>query len=485
MHSAQTPRRRIQRLNPASNLHSVKCVCSWLDALLSFEAGGSARVRLLRSVCQEALHQHDRHSVLAHPLPSSFTLSTLETISLVPATSILLILGTISAYTFHLLGRLTAVANNETAKDGGPAVTGIGQLWDREVGTSTSWLVGSAVALTCFCTCLAYSIILGDTFVSLAKTIGLEGLYANRRFHVAAVSLLGVYPLCCLKSLAALAPVSIGGVVGILVTCAVMTMRALPGGGYSSVATAAATSYLPSLPPDLRPSFGVAGLRGLKSLLVMSSMTATAYLVHVAGPEFYQTLRRPTPKRFGKLSAIGFGGTALISACIMSVGFLTFGGASKGMILNNYSTLDGGATLCRLLMAVSLLGSYAFMSNAMKKAYYGIFRRGREITDEVHYRTTRWSVGILTALALLVDDAGFVVSATGAVLGSCLIYMIPSYMFLKSTKRRVEDGSLQRTRTLTVERWWNRGLIALGAFLGSAGLYMSVLHSFFPHMLNS
>lgn len=357
----------------------------------------------------------------------------------------------------------------------------MGQLWDLEVGSSTSWLVSMAVMLTCFGVSLSYSIILGDTLSSLAQTAGLSGIFTTRRFNVAIISLLGVYPLCCLKSLAALAPVSISGVVGIVMTCIVMTIRALPGGAYSSAT--AATNYVSSLPTELRPSFGVTGLRGPRSLLVLASMTATGFLVHMSGAEFYQTLQNNTLARFGKLSAVGFGGTALINAFMMSMGFLTFGGASKGMILNNYSTIDAGATLCRLLMGVSLLGSYAFLSNAMKKAFYQIFYKGKEVTDKMHYRTTQLSVGVLTALALLIDDAGFVVSVVGAVLGSALIYMIPSYLFLKSTKRRIDNGSLTPSKTLKIERWFNIGLIGLGAFLALAGAGMSVVNSFFPHLL--
>ena len=404
--------------------------------------------------------------------------------ALIPTTSILLLLGTISAYTFHLLGRLTAIVDDERSKkkDGSSStsVTSIGQLWDHEVGTSSSWLISLVVLITCYGTCLAYSIILGDTFKSLAETAGLSGLLSTRRFNVAAISLLGVYPMARLKSLEALAPASISGVVGILVTCIVMALRAMPGGAYSA---GRATNYLASLAPGLRPSHGVTGLRGPKSLLVISSMLATAFLVHMSSPEFYQTLKDKSPARFAKLSTIGFVCTAGISALMMILGFLTFGGASKGMILNNYSTLDSGATICRLLMGVSLLGSYGFLSNAVRNAYYQISYKGKEITDAIHYRTSRLLVGSVTALALLMNDAGFVVSVNGAVLGSALIYIIPAFLFLKSTERRVAEGALKVSSLLRIERWWNRGLISLGAFLALAGAWMSVVNSFFPHLL--
>ena len=432
--------------------------------------------------CPRPLSSHPRIVQCSSSCRSSCRHNTRK--SLVPTTSILLVLGSISAYTFHLLGRLTAVAAAESKGDDGAEVTSIGQLWDREIGKSTSWLVSLVVMITCYGTCLAYSITLGDTFRSLAETAGLKGgALSTRRFSVSAISLLGVYPMCRLRSLAALAPVSVIGVAGILATCVVMAARALPGGAYSHSAAAAA-SYLPSLPPGLRPSFGVTGLRGPSSLLVVSSMAATAFLVHMSSPDFYRSLEDPTPARFAKLSAVGFAVTVAISSLMMCLGFLTFGGASKGMILNNYSTLDAGATLCRLLMGVSLLGSYGFLSNALKNAYYQIFHPGvSEVSDAVHYRTSRWLVGSVTALALLTNDAGFVVSINGAVLGSALIYVIPSFLFLRSTKRRVGNGTLECTTALKIERWWNKGLIGLGAFLALAGAYMSVVNSFFPHLL--
>ena len=46
------------------------------------------------------------------------------------------------------------------------SIRSIGQLWDHEVGTLSSWLI-SLVVLT---------ITLGDTFKSLAETAGLSGL---------------------------------------------------------------------------------------------------------------------------------------------------------------------------------------------------------------------------------------------------------------------------------------------------------------------
>lgn len=90
--------------------------------------------------------------------------------STIPACIILLSLGTISAYTFHLIGRLIQICNAESSSGEEERVTSLGQLWDREIGESTSYLITLVCFLVCYGTCLAYSIILGDTFGSLVDS---------------------------------------------------------------------------------------------------------------------------------------------------------------------------------------------------------------------------------------------------------------------------------------------------------------------------
>lgn len=90
---------------------------------------------------------------------------------MVPAIFIFVALGSISAYTFHLIGRLVQVANSESSSTDSK-VKSLGQLWDKEIGESTSYLITLACFLVCYGTCLAYSIILGDTFRSLAESAG-------------------------------------------------------------------------------------------------------------------------------------------------------------------------------------------------------------------------------------------------------------------------------------------------------------------------
>ena len=59
---------------------------------------------------------------------------------------------------------------------------------------------------------------------------------------------------------------------------------------------------------------------------------------------------------------------------MMSFGFLTFGSSTLGVVLNNYSPLDTGARLCRMLMAVSIVGSYPFVFGGMKRGYFDLIK---------------------------------------------------------------------------------------------------------------
>lgn len=86
----------------------------------------------------------------------------------------------------------------------------------------------------------------------------------------------------------------------------------------------------------------------------------------------------------------------------------------------------------------------------------------------------RAGLGAVTVLALLLKNAGFVVSFNGAVMGSAIIYLFPSMMFLKKNKG---------VQNMRVERLFNQALVALGVVLGVVGGAVTVLSSFFPHLL--
>jgi amino acid permease len=173
--------------------------------------------------------------------------------------------------------------------------------------------------------------------------------------------------------------------------------------------------------------------------------------------------------RYKSLVTLSFAVTCLLNILIMATGYLTFGTASQGVILNNYASTDKWATLCRALMAFSVIGSYPLVFRGMRISF-------QELTGMGGKSATRVLLAGITAGALSLKNAGFVVSFNGATMGSAIIYIFPALMYLQLAKQGVT--TLRRG-----EKTFNKTLIALGCFLGVAGGGVSILDSFFPGVL--
>lgn len=110
--------------------------------------------------------------------------------AIVPAALIIAALGAVSAYTFVLIGRSCAETGAESYE----------QSWARTVGQKSAWVPAGACVATCFAGCLAFTIIIGDSFAALAKTFGAPALVASRSNIIMAVSAAVLLPLSLLKS---------------------------------------------------------------------------------------------------------------------------------------------------------------------------------------------------------------------------------------------------------------------------------------------
>lgn len=109
---------------------------------------------------------------------------------MIPAAGIIACLGALSAYTFVLIGRSCSDSKAESYE----------QSWARTVGRKSAWLPAGACVATCFAGCLAYTLIIGDSFSALAKTFGAPAVVANRSNIILAVSATVLLPLSLLKS---------------------------------------------------------------------------------------------------------------------------------------------------------------------------------------------------------------------------------------------------------------------------------------------
>ena len=184
--------------------------------------------------------------------------------AVVPALALIAVIGVLSAFGFATIGRVCAYTG----------ATSYSEAWSHAVGETTSWIPSwSATLMTSFA-CLAFSMVLADTFCALLGT-------DQRTQVLLGLTTLILLPLCWMKNLASLAPFSLLGVTGMLYTGLAMARRYLDG-SYGEEG-----SLLESVPEGLQPMFGNDGWQSVfqPSSLILVCMLSTAYMAHFNAPK--------------------------------------------------------------------------------------------------------------------------------------------------------------------------------------------------------
>jgi len=431
-------------------------------------------------------------------LPAGLAAASNAPSALVPANLLLIFLGVASGYTFNLYGRLT----HATQSTGG-----MGDLWhtimDDKEHVNTSAVVSWANLIYCFGVAVCFSLVFGDAFAQLLQSTGqFPAWVATRQTCILTVTLTVLVRLCNLSSLAKLAPVSVLGVLGTVFTTAFLGWRcpavcasspyAVPHAGF--LATAAA-----------QPTFSTYNRLHTPAPLLLFAMSCVALMAHFSAGDLYRSLKpvggknnnipanadSTTMRKFNSMTIMGYGAVMVVNALAMTFGFLTFGGNCEGVVLNNYSTRDLGATLSRLFIAVSVIGTYPLIISACRSSYLELFgsnnkrqqqQENAAASKAQNSRITSMLLALATGIALVAKDVGFVVGFNGALMGSTIIYTFPSLLFLKWSKTRIARGESMH-RWIGLERWFCRFLVLFGVGAAIVGSGVSVISSFYPHLL--
>jgi amino acid permease len=247
----------------------------------------------------------------------------------------------------------------------------------------------------------------------------------------------------------------------------------------SSSSKAPATSLAMSLAPSFRPRFGTLGAKGALTpqVAIFIGMLSTAYMAHFNAPKFYTELKsNPNSKqshvqRFAIVVATSFALSIGIFGAVASFGFLTFGAASSGVILNNYAAKDVWMNISRLAVTTSLLFSYPLAFLGFRDGVLDLF----QVKQRPAWKINGLTVGLLsmiTVLALIIPDVSFVLSFAGATLGNALIYILPAFMFRGAVQQQPKDSPNQKRLQQEVKlALANAGL---GAVMGLLGAKMAI-----------
>jgi len=376
-------------------------------------------------------------------------------IAIVPSLAVLLFIGALSAYTFSIIARVGDKVGASTYRD----------TWAKVFGTKTVFLPDLTVVFMTACAALCYAIIIGDSFAGIATLAGAPALLQKPNAWIILLSAFLLLPLALLRDLSSLAIGSVIGTAGTLYTALFMALRAVDGtyapGGKFHLAISEAS----------RPAFAAAGAAPLMNtrVFVLISMLASAFLAHYNAPKFYQELTPPADgssklPRWNLVCAAAFGGAAALMGGIMAAGYLTFGSAAQGLILNNYATSDTLAFVARVGIGASIIFSYPLNFVGLREGVLGMFgaqEAGKK--NVVHVALTVGLLCLMNGAALFMKDLGLVVGLGGAILGSALVYIFPALMAIGEDKGAVPSR---------VEKAANYGLAALGVFFAGLGAVM-------------
>lgn len=323
--------------------------------------------------------------------------------------------GMLSAYGFSLIGRACAYTG----------ATSYRQAWERAVSPKTAWIPAAACFLVTTCSVMAYSMILSVTLPSLASSF--LGIVISRTQALIGVTVFALLPLCLMKSLKSLGPFSLVGILGMIYTSVAMFIR-YKDGSYG-VSGEFASGLDPSLAPRFGPSESLSDVIN-PNLFLLVSMLSTAFMAHYNAPKFYLELKNNTLKRYSTVVVTSFLISLLMFAAVASFGFATFGKASAGLVLNNYSNDDKLMSLSRIAVALSLLFSYPLAFVGVRDGLLDLLQVQKR-SDSLLNAVTVGLLTVITGLAYALTDLRKLLAFNGATWGNAVIYLFPTFMFVQ------------------------------------------------------
>ena len=179
--------------------------------------------------------------------------------------------------------------------------------------------------------------------------------------------------------------------------------------------------------------------------VVLACTLATAFVAHYNAPRFYNELQDRSVQRFQVVTFASYIVAAVLFTMVGCCGFLTFGQASQGNILNNYSAADPLANFAKTALTCSIILTYPLPFVGLRDGCLDLLqisnRDDDNDDDRVHTISTLTILAVITAGALAVRDLGLVLSVGGGTFSTAVSSVFPALMFLsmKSNEKSIVE----------------------------------------------
>jgi len=393
---------------------------------------------------------------------------------------ILTLFGLALGYTFSVMGRACNVTRTKTHKGCGEALSG--PVFAQTMAVMCTLKTAS--------TCLAYAIVLGDSYSRILHFFcWRDPFWTSRQVILLGITALILLPLVLQRDLSCLSYASCVGVAGEIFVVGVMSARYLDG-SYASPHGLYWNSTRAVDHPEFSSGTDV-WHTSVMTFVLFGSMS-TAFIAHYNAPKFYSQMRkdrhplqqplrgrgRATTSRFNIAVGIGFCFAWVIYLWVMSVGYLTFGEASEGLILNNYSEEDPWATAARVSIGFAVMFGFPLAFISLRDNTFSVFGLD-EANGGVFYAVTFALLALITAAACVLHDLGLVNSLGGAVFGACITLIFPGVLAYLASRQK--DGAKEFSK---LEGSANLLLIGFGVVLLLVGSTVNVVQKCYPQLLH-
>jgi hypothetical protein len=98
------------------------------------------------------------------------------------------------------------------------------------------------------------------------------------------------------------------------------------------------------------------------------------------------------------------------------------------LILNNYAKQDKLATFARIALGTGIICGYPLTFSALRENVFDFLKPSPEKREKIFFPLTLVFLSIITSFALVFKKVGTIVSFSGALIGSLVIFVIPAIM---------------------------------------------------------
>lgn len=400
---------------------------------------------------------------------------------LIPSITLLVVFGSMSAYTMLSLSRLATSTNSKS----------LGEVWGKLISKKTEWVVDLAIFALCFGCCIFYSAFIGDMFTNVGKALGLAGYFATRWVVLSAISVFVLLPLCLLEDMSALHFSSIVGVIGIVYTTGFTLFRLFDGSysGDGALLDFVEEKYF----PEWDGGFNLWKVN--TGTIVLANMICLGFLSHYNALNYYFELSDASEKRYETALRAGFGITSCIFIAMMCAGYSLFGNKTQPLLLNNFPvSADILASVARVATGLAITFAYPLMFAGLKSSMYSLIiyfttpaeqarksgkPKVKDMDKNVQLSAIVLVLALISALAIKFSEEqiGLVLGIVGSLLGCFAAYILPGMLRLVQMRERALLGMTNRRLDVLI----NHALIAIGTIFGGLGVWIT-LKSEFDHM---